>query len=126
MNLALWIVAAVLAVAFLAAGVMKLAQPREKLAASGMRWTEDYNASTIRVIGLLEVLAAMGLILPLLLNVVPVLAPLAALGLVALMLGAAYTHARRNEYPMIVGNLLLLLLAVFVAWGRLSGVSLTA
>ena len=60
------------------------------------------------------------------LNIVPVLTPLAALGLVVIMLGAAYTHARRKEYPMIAGNLLLLLVAAFVAWGRLSGVPLTS
>jgi uncharacterized membrane protein YphA (DoxX/SURF4 family) len=126
MNLALWIVAALLAIAFLAAGVMKLTQPKEKLATSGMRWTENYNAATIRAIGALELLAAIGLILPALLNIAPVLVPLAAVGLVIIMLGAAYTHARRKEYPMIAGNLVLLVLAAVVAWGRLSGVPFTA
>ena len=126
MNLVLWIVAALLALAFLAAGVMKLTQPRDKLATSGMRWTEDYNAGTVRTIGLLELLAAVGLILPAVLNILPVLVPLAALGLVLIMLGAAYTHARRHEYPMIVGNVVLLALAAVVAWGRLSGVPYVA
>src|SRR5438046_1850961 len=98
MNLVLWIVAGLLALAFVAAGVMKLTQPKERLATSGMRWTEDYNAGTIRTIGLLELLAAIGLILPALLNIAPVLVPVAAGGLVVIMLGAAYTHARRKEY----------------------------
>jgi uncharacterized membrane protein YphA (DoxX/SURF4 family) len=120
MNVALWIIAALLALAFLAAGVMKLTQSKEKLATSGMRWTEDYNAPTIRTIGVLELLAALGLILPAALNVVPVLVPMAALGLVVIMLGAAYTHARRKEFPMIFGNVVLLALAAFEAWGRLA------
>jgi hypothetical protein len=53
-----------LAVAFLASGAMKLAQPRQKLAASGMGWAEDFTADTVKGIGALEVLAALGLILP--------------------------------------------------------------
>ena len=121
MNTVLWICAALLALAFFAAGAMKVTQSKEKLATSGMRWTEDYNAATIRTIGVLEVLAAIGLILPALLNVAPVLVHVAALGLGVIMLGAAYTHARRREYPMVLGNVVLLALAAVVAWGRLSG-----
>jgi hypothetical protein len=47
-----------------------------------------------------------------------VLVPLAAVGLVLLMVGAAITHARRNEVPMIAGNLVLLAVAAVVIWGR--------
>jgi len=117
-NVALWIIASVLAVAFLAAGAMKLTQPKEKLITAGMGWTEDFSARTIKTIGLLEVLAAVGLILPAALDIVPVLVPLAALGLVLVMVGAVITHARRRELPAIVANLVLLLLAAVVAWGR--------
>ena len=120
MNIALWIIAGVLAAAFLMAGGAKLTQPKEKLlTTSGMEWTEDFSAGTINVIGLLEVLAAVGLILPAALDVVPVLVPLAALGLVLLMLGAVITHTRRHEPQPIIANLVLLGLAVVVAWGRL-------
>nr|WP_300149815.1 DoxX family protein [Propionicimonas sp.] len=118
MDIALWIVAGVLALAFVGAGGMKLAQPKEKLAASGMGWVEDFGQGAIRLIGTLEVLAAIGLILPPLVNIAPVLAPLAAVGLVLLMVGAAVTHARRKEPQMIVANLVLLALAAFVAVGR--------
>ena len=118
MNTVLWIIAGVLAAGFLAAGLMKLAQPREKLAASGMGWTEDFSPGTIKLIGAAEVLAAVGLILPAVLDIAPVLVPLAALGLVVTMIGAAVVHARRKETPMVVANLVLLALAVFVAWGR--------
>ena len=119
MNITLWIIAGVLAAAFLAAGAMKLAQPKEKLAASGMGWTDDVSPGMIKTIGLLEVLAAVGLILPAAVGVLPVLVPLAAIGLMAIMAGAAVTHARRKEAPMIAANLVLLVLAAVVAWGRL-------
>ena len=126
MNLALWIVAGALALVFLVSGALKLTQPKQKLHASGQRWTQDYNAGTIRGNGVLEVLAAIGLIVPALLNVVPVLVPLAALGLVAIMLGAAYTHARRQEYLNVIGNVVLLAAAVVVAWGRFGAVPFTS
>jgi len=115
MNVVLWIIAAVLAVAFLGAGTVKLTQPKEKLAASGMAWTEDFSAGMVKLIGALEVLAAFGLILPALLGIAPILVPLAAVGLVLLMIGAAITHARRREPSMIVVNFVLGTLALTVA-----------
>ena len=123
MNVVLWIIASVLAVLFLASGAMKLLQPKEKLAASGQEWTEDFSANTIKLIGGLEVLAAIGLILPAVVDVVPVLVPLAALGLVLVMIGAIVTHARRRETPMVVVNLVLLVLAAVVVWGRFGSYS---
>ena len=125
MNVVLWVLAGVLAAAFLAAGVTKLASPKEKLAAN-MAWVEDFSPGMVKVIGGLEVLAAIGLILPAALDVVPVLVPLAAVGLVALMAGAAITHARRREVPMIAINLVLLVLAAVVAWGRFGPYSFTS
>jgi uncharacterized membrane protein YphA (DoxX/SURF4 family) len=117
-NVVLWIVAGLLAVAFLAAGLMKLTQPKKKLADSGMGWTEDFSDGAVKGIGALEVLGAVGLILPAALGIVPVLVPIAATGLALLMLGAAVTHARRKESTNIVVNVVLLALAAFVAWGR--------
>lgn len=118
MNIVLWIITGLLAVAFLGAGVMKLAQPKEKLAASGMGWTESFSSGAVKTIGALEVLAAIGLILPALLDIAPILVPLAALGLALLMIGAIVTHARRNENQMIGVNVVLLILAAAVVWGR--------
>jgi uncharacterized membrane protein YphA (DoxX/SURF4 family) len=118
-NVVLWILAGLLAVAFLAAGTMKLTQPKEKLVGSGMGAMEDYSPRAIKTIGLLEVLAAIGLVLPAALTIVPVLVPIAAVGLVALMFGAVLTHARRRESQAIVVNILLLAMALVVAWGRL-------
>ena len=117
MNIALWIAAGLLAVAFLAAGLAKLVQPREKLA-SNMGWVEDFSDGPVKLIGLLEVLGAVGLILPAITKIVPILVPLAATGLALLMVGAIVVHARRGEKQAIPVNVALLALALFVAWGR--------
>ena len=125
MNVFLWIVAGLLALAFLFAGVTKLVKPKEQLAEQ-MGWVEDFSQGTIRMIGALEVLAAIGLVVPPLLGVASVLAPLAALGLVLLMVGAMITHARRRELSNVVVNVVLLALAVVVAVGRFGPEQFTA
>jgi len=115
MNITLWIIAGLLAAAFLAAGAMKLAQPKAKLAESGMAWTEDFSDSQVKLIGLVEVLGAIGLILPAALDIAPILTPLAAAGLALTMLGATVVHARRGEKSSIPVTLVLAALAAFVA-----------
>ncbi|MEU0196140.1 DoxX family protein [Streptomyces afghaniensis] len=119
MNVVLWAVAALLALVSLAAGAAKLAQPKDKLLASpSMGWAKDFSPGMIKTIGLLEILAAIGLILPAAVDIAPILVPLAASGLALTMLGAAITHSRRGELQSVVVNVVLLALAVFVAWGR--------
>lgn len=125
MNIALWSIAGLLAVAALASGARKLTQPMEKLAAAGWGWVEDFSAGAVKAIGTLEVLAGVGLILPAALGIAPVLVPLAAVGLVLLMVGAIITHLRRHEAQAIVVNLVLLAVAAFVAWGRFGPQSFT-
>lgn len=117
MSTVLWIVQIVLAVAFLATGLLKATQPREKLEAF-QPWVEDFPTRTIRLVGVAEILAALGLVLPAATGILPVLTPLAATGLVVVMILAARTHARRGERQAIVVNVVLLVLAAFVAWGR--------
>ena len=80
MNLALWIVAGLLAAVFGLSGLMKLIQPKERLAAAGLTWTEDFPAGAVKAIGGLEVLAALGLLLPATSGIAPVLTPAAATG----------------------------------------------
>jgi DoxX-like protein len=118
MNIALWIIAGLLAATFLASGVQKLAQPRQKLVASGMGWAEDLTVGTVKGIGALEVLAAVGLILPAAVGIAPILVPLAAVGLVLLMASAFIIHVGRHEAHGMVVTLALLALAAFVVWGR--------
>ncbi len=127
MNLTLWIVAGLLAVAYLIGGGGKLVMQKEKMAAAGpsARWVEDFSAGSVTAIGALEVLAAVGLVLPAALDIAPVLVPLAALGLVMIMVGAVITRIRRHEFKFMVVDLVYLALAGFVAWGRFGPESFT-
>ncbi|WP_406019785.1 DoxX family protein [Nocardioides sp. NBC_00850] len=117
MNVFLWILQALLAAMFLMAGVMKATQPKEKIAAK-LPWAEDYSAGTVRFIGIVELLAAVGLILPAALGILPVLTPLAATGLAVVMVLAMNVHRRRNEPGAIAFNAAILVVAAVVAWGR--------
>ena len=127
MNIALWIVAGLLAVAYFFGGAGKVIMPKAKIAAFGpsAKWVEDFSAGSVKAIGALEVLAALGLILPAALDIAPVLVPLAALGLAIIMLGAAITRIRRHEAKFMAVDLVYLALTVFVAWGRFGPESFT-
>jgi hypothetical protein len=89
-----------------------------------MDWVDDYPDNGVKAIGAVEVLAAIGLILPALTGIATVLVPLAAVGLILLMIGAAITHGRRKEYPFVAGNVVLIVLALIVAWARFGAYSL--
>lgn len=126
MNLALWIAAGLLAALFLLAGSTKLFIPREKLAkAPGGGWVNDFSAGFVKALGAVEILGAAGLILPALLDIAPVLVPLAALGLGLIMIGAATVESRRREFKHALLNLTYLALIAFVAWGRFGPESFT-
>jgi uncharacterized membrane protein YphA (DoxX/SURF4 family) len=119
MNVFIWIVTGAVAAAFVLAGVMKLTQPKPALVSSGQGWAEDFPESTIKVIGLLEVLGVAGLILPGAFDVAAWLVPTAAIGLAITMVGAAFTHARRGEFQNVAVNLVLLVGLIFVAVERI-------
>ncbi len=119
MGIVLWVVAGLLALVFAAAGAMKLARTPEQLAEAGLGWARDFGTGPVKAIGALEVLAAVGLVVPPLVGVAPVLVGAAAVGLVLMMAGAIVVHARRSEVPLIAVNAVLLALAALVAWGRL-------
>lgn len=119
MNVALWIVAGLVAAVFLFAGGNKLVIPYEKLAkAPGGGWVNQFSPGFVKALGALEVLGAAGVILPGALGIVPVLVPLAAVGLAVIMIGAAIIMVRRGEPRHALLNVFYLALAVFVAWGR--------
>ncbi|MBU8865646.1 DoxX family protein [Paenarthrobacter aromaticivorans] len=118
MNITLWIVASLLALAFLAAGGVKIFQPQKKLAASGMGWTEDSKPAAIKAIGVTEILGAAGMILPAVTGIASYLVPLAATGLAIVMVGAAITHLKRGEKSMALVSVVLAVLALVVAVGR--------
>ncbi len=117
MNIALWIIQVLLAITFLGSGITKLARPRLALVGR-LPYVADFSDTQVKGIGTLEVLAAIGLIVPPVLHIATFLTPLAAVGLILLMAGAIATHVRRREPQMVAVNLVLLTLAAVVAIGR--------
>lgn len=117
MNIALWVLQGLVALAFFATGAMKLFTPKAKLDANPhMGWAKDFSAGQVKLIGIAEVLGAVGLILPWATGILPALTPIAAGCSAAIMVGAAVVHARRKEPlipPVVIG-----LLAVAIAVGR--------
>jgi hypothetical protein len=120
MNVALWIVQGVLAVVFLVTGAIKVITARAVLTRR-MGWANDFSSVQIKLLGVLEVCGAVGLVAPGLAHVGPVLTPAAALCLAVLMGGAASVHLRRHEPP--TPPVVLAVLALFVAAGRLAELS---
>lgn len=126
MNLALWIATGLLALIALVGGISKSFVPKEKLAthpAGG--WVEDFDVKFLKSIGVLELLAAAGLILPAVLDIAPILVPITAICWVLLMLGAIIVHYRYGYTKPIVANIIYLTLALFIAWGRLGPMPFT-
>jgi hypothetical protein len=122
-NIALWIVSGLLAAAYLAVGGMKIVMSTKQLANNPnmAAIADELSPPSIKAIGAIEVVGAVGLILPWLTGIGPILTPIAALGLVALQVGAMVFHGRRGEFKQWPVNLLFAGLAAFVAWGRLTG-----
>ena len=119
MNVALWIAAGVLAAVLLVASVTKLTMTKEKLLTfPGSGWVEDFSPRALKAIATLEVLGAVGLIMPAVLGIAPVLVPLAATGAALLFIGAMITRLRRGERMTILVDLAYFAIAVFIAWGR--------
>lgn len=118
MTIAIWIVSGLLALSYLTAGVMKALLPAERVA-KNFPWSETVGLRATRVIGVLEFLGGVGLILPPLTGIAPILAAFAAVGLALVQAGAIATHIRRHERFIV--NIALLLLAAFVAVGRFLG-----
>ena len=118
MNTFLWIIQGLLAAVFMMTGIMKLVQKKEAMA-DKMGFVEDFSQQQIYGIGILELMGAMGVILPWATGILPWLTPLAAAGLGLTMVGAFLTHLRRKELiPMGIMNIVLFSMAVFVAYGR--------
>ena len=126
MDLALWITAGLLAAVFLFAGSTKLFLSREKLAeAPGGGWVLGFSAGFVKALGAVEILGAVGLVLPALFGIAPVLVPLAAVGLATIMVGAAIVTYRRRESAHVLVDVTYLAMAVFVAFGRFGPESFT-
>ena len=119
MNLTLWIITGLLAAVALIGGSSKTFIPKERLAhVSGGGWTNDHTVGFVKTLGILELLAVAGLMLPAAIDVAPVVVPITAVCWVLLMVGAIFTHLRRGEHRFVLLNLVYLALAAFIAWGR--------
>lgn len=116
MNISLWAAQGILALIFIWAAYTKLFQPLEE-AAKMLPWAKD-NPGLVKFTGIVELLGAIGIILPAALRFQPTLTINAAYGIIALMISAAIFHISRGETPLIGMNIFFLLLAAFVVWGR--------
>jgi len=117
MNTTIWIIQGIVAAMFLMAGMMKSTQPKEKLEPK-LPWVKDFSLGIVRLVGVSELLGAIGLIVPQLTGIMPALTPIAASGLVLIMLMAAVYHFRKQEYKAIGFNVVLLALSLIVALYR--------
>jgi uncharacterized membrane protein YphA (DoxX/SURF4 family) len=121
MLIAVWIVSGLLALVYLFSGGNKAFRPHDKVKAT-MEFAEDFAPWQVKSIGILEVLGAIGLILPELLHIAVILTPIAAAGLALVQVFAIVVHIRRHDdAKRLPVNVLLLLLALFVAIARFAG-----
>jgi hypothetical protein len=127
MDITLWIAAGLLAFVALTGGVTKTFIPKEKLEHhEGAAWTRGVSPAFVKTLGVLELLAAAGLILPAVVDVAPVMVPITAVCWVALMIGAMITHGRLGQFKLVMVNVVYVVLAVSVAVGRFGPESFTA
>jgi uncharacterized membrane protein YphA (DoxX/SURF4 family) len=123
MNTIIWIAQGILAAVFLAAGLLKLTNTRAALK-DKTPYVEDFTDSQVKTIGTVEVLSAIGVVLPGALKILPALSPIAACGQALTMIAAAATLIRRREYAHVPLNLVIFALAVFVAVERFGAYAL--
>ena len=123
MDTVITVMQVVLGLGFTAGGLLRLTLPYAKYTQlPGQGWANDFKPEHIRLIGVLEVSGGVGLIVPLFVHALTMLAPLAAVGMALVMSGAMATHLRRSEYWNMVGNLVFFLgPALLIAYGTLVG-----
>ena|SRR5688572_28959140 len=119
MNILLWIIQILLALLFLAAGISKLVIPADVLMQSAPPGSTQFPALFLKLIGVVETLGGLGLILPGIFHKRPGLTPLAAAGLVIVMIGAVAISVKDHGIGAAVVPLVTGLLCAFVAYGRL-------
>ncbi|MFE4001784.1 DoxX family protein [Nocardioides sp. YIM B13467] len=127
MHIALWIAAGLLALVALTGGLTKAFVPLDKLSQhDAAAWTRSASPTFVRTLGVLEILAAIGLVLPAVLDIAPAMVPVTAACWIALMIGAMITHARLGQAKLAMVNVAYLALAVFIVVGRFGTTPFTA
>lgn len=119
MNGMLWFVQVVLAVFFAAIGIMKVRGTKDQLLLR-LKWVEDFSPGTLHFIGVVEILGAIGLVLPAVKGVPGWLVVPASIALALVMIGAIFTHLRRKESQSLLVTVAVLGLTIFVVFGRLA------
>ena len=117
LNIFLWIAQVLLAATLIWGGYMKLFTPTVKLSAM-WPWVAQIPTALLMFTGIVDLLGGIGLILPWLMKIKPKLTPIAAVGVVVLMLCACVFHVSRGEASVIGANIVFMLMAAFIAWGR--------
>lgn len=119
MNTLLWVLQIVLAAVFAAAGIVKITLPRTQLRATLGDWVDATPEPAIKMLGVAEIAAAIGLTVPLAVAIAPILTPMAGIGVIAVLAGAAIIHGRRRQYLNVAVNVVLAVAAALVIWERL-------
>jgi uncharacterized membrane protein YphA (DoxX/SURF4 family) len=119
MNTTLWVLQCITALAFMYSGINKSILSEQKLVLSGQTGVEGLSLPFIRFIGISEILGSIGVVLPVLLNVLPVLTPLSAIGFAIIMVPAAMIHYKRHENRNVMTNCILFMISLFIAYGRI-------
>ncbi len=124
MNISLWVVQGLLAVMFLMAGANKLFQSIPELSKM-LPWVTQVPEGLVRFIGFSELLGGIGLLLPAILRIKPILTSYAAIGLAVVMLLASIFHISKGEMSVIGMNFVFMAMALYVAWGRMKKVPIS-
>lgn len=116
MNVALWITQIILGGFFIFAGILQTFKP--PIAFRIFPWIRNFRSGFLSNIGVLEILAGTGLIIPMLVNVGVLLTPLSAIGLIFVMVLACYTHCKRFEYEEAQLPIVLIFFLLTIVIGR--------
>jgi uncharacterized membrane protein YphA (DoxX/SURF4 family) len=120
MNAALWVLQVIMSATFMYSGINKSLFSIKKLVyEKGQTGVENLPLSFVRFIGISEILGAIALILPWLLNTLPFLTSITAFILAFIMVPAAVIHYKRKEYKNVGTNIIIFCICIFIGYGRL-------
>lgn len=119
MNTFLWVLQSLVAVAFFVLGLLKLIYNEDELVAKGLTGLKRISLPLILFIGVSEVMGAIGIIIPMLLDILPVLTVVSAIGFAIIMIVAAFISYKNHDYNKMVPIAIIFLICAFIVYGRL-------